>query len=61
MVEYTVSIPPRGLILSGEQIKFSSGSEEFSMSYMEIQQFPHLLNFVLRCVGDKPVYARTKF
>jgi hypothetical protein len=60
-MEYMVSIPPRGLIAKGEKIIFVSGNSEMKMSYEEISQFPHLLNFVLKCVGDKPVYARTKF
>jgi len=61
-MEYMVSIPPRNLIIKGEKIIFTNSAlEETTMSYEEVKQFPHLLNFVLKFVGDKPINIKTKF
>lgn len=61
-MEYTVSIPPKELIKKGEKIVFTSSTEEtIKMSYEEISQFPHLLNFVLKFVGDNPMSVRATF
>lgn len=61
-MEYTVFIPPRELIKKGEKIIFTNSAlEEITMSYEEVKQFPHLLNFVLRFVGDNPINIRATF
>ena len=60
-MEYMVSIPPKNLIAKGEKIIFTSSTEETTMSYEEICQFPHLLNFVLKFIGDNPINVKIKF
>lgn len=60
-MEYMVSIPPKNLIAKGEKIIFTSGSSEMKMSYEEVGEFPHLLNVILKFVGDNPINIKIKF